>query len=229
MTRPRSLRSLLPFAAALLLLPAAPGWAQTPKYGGGLVTHPLSATPSMSPHEESTVATTQQASPCFNNLVYYDPAKRQESVDNIMPALWSGQYGHRNLVFFLRKDVKWHDGKPFTAGDVKYTFDAVRGAPDAKAKLKVNPRKLWYDNIEAIEAPDPYTVVFRLKKPQPSLLPMLASGYSPIYPAHVPLAELKNKCVGTGPFKLKENKPGELVEYVKNPDYFVKGAPSLRA
>jgi len=69
--------------------------------------------------------------------------------------------------------------------------------------------------------------VFRLKRPQPSLLLMLASGYSPVYPAHVPLAEFKNRCVGTGPFKLKENRPGELVEYVKNPDYFIKGRPYL--
>ena len=56
---------------------------------------------------------------------------------------------------------------------------------------------------------------------------MLASGYSPVYPAHVPLAEFKNECIGTGPFKLKESKPGEFVEYVKNPDYFVKGRPYL--
>ena len=56
---------------------------------------------------------------------------------------------------------------------------------------------------------------------------MLASGYSPVLPAHVPLAEFKNKCVGTGPFKLKENRPGELIEYVKNPDYFIKGRPYL--
>src|SRR5712691_10463257 len=206
----------------------SPPASQTPKSGGVLVTSPLSATPSLSPHEESTIATVQQTSPCFNNLVYYDPAKKQESVDTLIPELadkWSWQDGHRNLVFFLRKDVRWHDGKPFTSQDVKYTFDMVRGAPDAKAKLKVNPRKLWFENIEGIEAPDPYTVVFRLKKAQPSLLPMLASGYSPVYPAHVPLAEFKNKCVGTGPFKLKENRPGELVEYVKNTDYFVKGRP----
>ena len=232
MTRPRSLRpllSLVAVATALLLLVVG-ATAQAPKYGGVLVTSPLSATPSLSVHEESTVATTQQASPCFNNLVYYDPAKKQESVDTIIPELaekWSWQDNHRNLVFFLRKDVKWHDGKPFTSQDVKYTFDAVRGAPDAKAKLKVNPRKLWYENIEAIETPDAYTVVFRLKRPQPSLLPMLASGYSPVLPAHVPLAEFKNKCIGTGPFKLKENKPGESIEYVKNPDYFIKGRPYL--
>jgi peptide/nickel transport system substrate-binding protein len=232
MMRPRPLLSLLSLAAVLLLLVALPAIGQSgaPKYGGVLVTSPLSATPSLSPHEESTIATVQQASPCFSNLVYYDPTKKVESADTIIPELaekWSWQDGYRNLVFLLRRDVKWHDGKPFTAQDVKYTFDMVRAAPDAKARLKVNPRKLWYDGIEAIEVPDPYTVVFRLKHPQPSLLQMLASGYSPVYPAHVPLAEFKNRCIGTGPFKLKDNKPGELVEYVKNPDYFIKGRPYL--
>ena len=230
MTLPRPLIALALTAVLAVLVSVVAGTAQTPKYGGVLVTHPLSATPSLSPHEESTVATTQQASPCFNNLVYFDPAKTQESVDTLIPELaekWSWQDGYRNLVFFLRRDVKWHDGKPFTSDDVKYTFDMVRAAPDARARLKVNPRKLWFDNVEAIEAPDPHTVVFRLKRPQPSLLLMLASGYSAVYPAHVPLAEFKNRCVGTGPFKLKENKPGESVEYVKNPDYFVKGRPYL--
>jgi len=228
---------VLPLASVVaLLLATAPGTAQTPqasptpKYGGVLVSSPLSAPPSLSPHEESTIATVQQASPCFSNLAYYDPAKRQESVDTIIPELaekWSWQDNYRNLVFFLRRDVKWHDGKPFTSQDVKYTFDMVRGAPDARARLRVNPRKLWYENIEAIEAPEPYTVVFRLKRPQPSLLPMLASGYSPVYPAHVPVAEFKSRCIGTGPFRLKEYKAGEYVEYVKNPDYFVKGRPFL--
>lgn len=214
----------------LLVSLSIPAEAQTPKYGGVLVISPLSAPPSLSPHEEATISTVQQASPCFNNLVYFDPAKKQESVDTIIPELaerWSWQDNYRNLVFFLRKGVKWHDGRPFTSTDVKYTFDIVRGAPDAKGKLRVNPRKLWYENVEAIEAPDPHTVVFRLKRPQPSLLLMLASGYSPIYPAHVPVPEFKTKCIGTGPFKLKEYKPGEFLEFVKNPDYFVKGRPYL--
>ncbi|HEY3065598.1 MAG TPA: ABC transporter substrate-binding protein [Methylomirabilota bacterium] len=230
MTLPRAPIVLGLASAVALLVAVASGTAQAPKYGGVLVTHPLSATPSLSPHEESTVATVQQTSPCFNNLVYFDPAKAQESVDTLIPELaekWSWQDGYRNLVFLLRRDVRWHDGKPFTSEDVKYTFDMVRGAPDARARLKVNPRKLLFDNVEAIEAPEPSTVVFRLKRPQPSLLLLLASGYSVVYPAHVPLAEFKNRCVGTGPFKLKENKPGEYVEYVKNPDYFVKSRPYL--
>jgi peptide/nickel transport system substrate-binding protein len=221
---------LAPLTLLVVLALSLPAPAQAPKSGGVLTIHPLSAPPSLSPHEESTISVVQQASPCLSNLVYYAPAKKQESVDTIIPELaekWSWQDNFRNLVFLLRKDVKWHDGKPFTARDVKYTFDMVRGAPDAEAKLRVNPRKLWYENIEHIETPDPHTVVFRLKKPQPSLLPMLASGYAPVYPAHVPLAEFKNKCIGTGPYKLKENRPGEFVEYVRNPDYFVKGRPYL--
>ena len=227
------LRRFVRLAPAALLLVVAfslPAPAQAPKSGGILHIHPLTAPPSLSPHEESTIATVQQVSACYSNLVYFDPVKRQESLDSVIPELaerWSWQDNYRNLVFLLRKDVKWHDGKPFTSKDVKYTFDMVRGAPDATAKLRINPRKLWYENIEAIEAPDPLTIVFRLKRPQPSLLLLLASGYSPIYPAHVPEPELKTKCVGTGPFKLKEYKPGESVEYVRNPDYFVKGRPYL--
>src|SRR4029077_7049019 len=77
------------------------------------------------------------------------------------------------------------------------------------------------------DATEPQTAIFRLKRPQPSLLLMLASGYAPIYPAHVPLSELRTKCVGTGPFKLKEYRQGELIELVKNSDYFVKGRPYL--
>jgi peptide/nickel transport system substrate-binding protein len=228
----RSVRSVLlaPVALLLVLALCVPAPAQAPKSGGVLRIHPLSAPPSLSPHEESTIATVQPASACYNNLIYFDPAKKQESESTIIPELaerWSWQDGHRNLVFLLRKDVKWHDGQPFTSKDVKYTFDAVRGAPGATAKLRVNPRKLWYENVEHIETPDPHTVVFRLKRPQPSLLLMFASGYSPVYPAHVPFAELKTKCVGTGPYKLKDYRPGEFLEFVRNPDYFVKGRPYL--
>src|SRR5258708_4751254 len=160
----------------------------------------------------------------------FDPLKKQESLDTIIPELaekWSWQEGGKSLAFSLRKDVKWHDGQPFTSKDVKFTFDTVREAADAPAKLRINPRKEWYANVDAVEAPDPYTVVFRLKRPQPSLVAMLASGYSPVIPAHVPIAEHRARCIGTGPFKFKEWKRGQSVELVRNPDYFVKGRPYL--
>ena len=147
-------------------------------------------------HESATNSVTWPAMPCYSNLVIFDQQKQLERTDTIVPELaerWSWQDNYRNLVFFLRKDVKWHDGQPFTSKDVKFTFDVVREAKDAPAKLRLNPRKEWYGNVDAIETPDASTVVFRLKRPQPSLLTMLASGYSPVLPAHVPLAELLSR------------------------------------
>jgi peptide/nickel transport system substrate-binding protein len=205
--------------------------AQAPKPGGHLnimLREDLSQ--GFAVHETSTISTSYPSLPCFNNLVFFDQLKRTESLETLVPELaekWSWQDNFRNLVFFLRKDVKWHDGKPFTSRDVKFTFDMLREAPEAQAKLRINPRKDWYANIEAVEAADPHTVVFRLKRPQPSLLLMLASGYTPIYAAHVPPASYRTGCVGTGPFKVKEWRKGEYVDYVKNPDYFIKGRPYL--
>jgi peptide/nickel transport system substrate-binding protein len=186
--------------------------------------------PSLSIHEEATVSVNWGVMPCYNNLVVFNPQLGHESPATIVGDLaekWAWQDGGRTLVFTLRQGVRWHDGRPFSSADVKYTFDMVREAPGTTARLRLNPRKLWYGQVQAIEAPDPGTVIFRLKRPQPSLLMMLASGYSPVYPAHVPAAELRTRCVGTGPFKLKEYRPGELIEYVRNPDYFKKGLPYL--
>jgi len=181
-------------------------------------------------HETATNSVTWPAMPCYSNLVIFDQTKPIGRTETIVPELaerWSWQDSYRNLVFFIRKDARWHDGQPVTSKDVKFTFDLVREARDAPARLRLNPRKEWYANVEAIEAPDPYTVVFRLKRPQPSILAMLASGYSPVLPAHVALAEHRSRCVGSGPFKFKEWKRGQSVELVKNPDYFVKGRPYL--
>src|SRR5215831_11897314 len=215
----------------LALSSVGPALAQTPKPGGHLNVMQREDLPQgFAIHETSTISTSFPSMPCFNNLVVFDQLKRQESPETLVGELaekWSWQDNYRNLVFFLRKDIKWHDGKPFTSKDVKYTFDVVREAPDAPAKLRINPRKDWYANVEAIETPDASTVVFHLKRPQPSLLMMFASGYTPIYAAHVPPASYRTACMGTGPFKLKEWRKGEYVDYVKNPDYFVKGRPYL--
>src|SRR5262245_6199632 len=225
---------LLPALLAALALAMPPELlAQTPKPAGTLaITQREDLPQGFTIHETSTNSTVWQGMPWFNNLVLFDPLKATESVDTIIGELaekWSWQDNYRNLVFFLRKDVKWHDGKPFTSKDVKYTFDMVREASDATQKLRISPRSDWYSNVEAVEAADAYTVVFRLKRPQPSLLMMLASGYSPVYASHVPAASYRTGCVGTGPFKVKEWRKGEFVDYVKNPDYLVKGRPYLDA
>ncbi len=228
--RPRRQGLVVAGVLVIALLTASAWAASEPKYGGVLNATQSDLPPSLSIHEEATVAAVWPMMPCYNNLVLFDPLKKQESVNTIIGELaerWAWQDGGRTLVFTLRKGVKWHDGQPFTSNDVKYTFDVVREAPGAPAKLRVNPRKLWYETIASIDTPDAETVVFHLKRPQPSLILMLAAGYSPIYPAHVPPAELRQKCMGTGPFRFKEYRPGEYVELVKNPDYFIKGRPYL--
>lgn len=232
MTKTRAVA--LAFAVVLILvigLGGVPALSQTPKAGGTInITQREDLPQGFAIHETSTISVVWPAMPCFNNLVLFDPLKRQESADTIVGELaekWSWQDNGRNLVFSLRKNVKWHDGQPFTSKDVKHTFDMVREAPDAAAKLRINPRKGWYANVDAIEAPDPHTVVFRLTRPQPSLLLMLASGYSPVYAAHVPPANYRTACVGTGPFKVTEWRKGEFVDYAKNTNYFVPGRPYL--
>ncbi len=216
---------------AVFILISTVAWGVSePKYGGVLNATQSDLPPSLSIHEEGTVAAVWPMMPCYNNLILFDPLRKEENEKTLIGELaekWAWQDGGKALAFTVRKGVKWHDGQAFTSKDVKYTFDVLREAPGAPAKLRVNPRKLWYENIAEIETPSPDAVIFRLKRPQPSLLLMLAAGYSPIYPAHVPLTELRTKCVGTGPFKLKEYRPGEYVDLVKNPDYFIKGRPYL--
>lgn len=219
-------------AFLVYVMAVSPVWgaAAGPKYGGVLNAMHREDPPTLSIHEEATISTNWPMMSCYNNLVQFHPLRGQESPATIIGELaekWAWQDGGKVLVFTLRKGVRWHDGQPFASKDVKYTFDMVRGVPETAGRLRLNPRKEWYSQVQAIDTPDPYTVIFRLKRSQPALLLLLASGYSPVYPAHVPTAELRHRCMGTGPFKLKDYRPGEVIEMVRNPEYFIKGRPYL--
>src|SRR6202040_1434513 len=115
--------------------------------------------------------------------------------------------------------------QPFTAKDVKCTWDLLQGKGDAK--LRANPRKEWWGNVDEVTADDDLTAVFHLKRPQPALLTLLASGYSPIYPCHIPPAQMRQHPIGTGPFKFAEFKPNEYIKVTRNADYWKPGRPYL--
>src|SRR5437868_3600962 len=176
-------------AALALVLATSSLEAQAPKAGGVLTLRLREDIPyGFSIHESPTISTLWPSMPCFNNLVLFDPAKPTHSGDAIVGELaerWSWQDNYRKLVFFLRAGVKWHDGMPFTSKDVKATFDMLRESPEAPARLRLNPRRDWYVNVEGVDAIDPRTDVIKLKRPQPSLLTRLASGFTPIAAAHV--------------------------------------------
>src|SRR5437762_3163371 len=205
---------------------AHPAFAQ--KSGGILHQYMTDSPASMSIHEETTVVAGRPMMRVFNNLVMFDQHVKQNSLDVIVPDLatdWSWDEDGTRLTFHLHQGVKWHDGKPFTAADVKCTWDLVQGK--APEKLRVNPRKTWYDNLAEIATKGDYEATFVLKRPQPAFLMLLASGMSPVYPCHVSPKDMRLHPVGTGPFKFVEFKPNEHIKIAKNPDYWKPGLPYL--
>ena len=209
---------------ALVIATADAGWAQ--KAGGILKIQHRDTPPSASIHEEATVSTVVPFMALFNNLVMFDQNVAKNSFDSIVPDLassWSWSDDGKQLAFKLRQGVRWHDGKPFTAADVRCTFELLL-SPD---KLRRNPRSAWWGNVEKVTADGDFDVTFHLKNRQPALLALLASGYTPIYPCHVPIADMRRKPIGTGPFKFVELKMNEGVKLAKNTDYWKPGRPYL--
>ncbi len=213
---------------AVLIAIAAGGPALAQKQGGILRLSHFDSPASMSILEESTRAALQPMMHVFNNLVMYKQDVAQTSLESIVPDLatgWSWNEEGTELTFPLRQGVKWHDGKPFTAQDVKCTWDMLTGK--ANEKLRINPRKSWYTNLEEVTTKGDYQVTFRLKRPQPSLIALLASGWSPIYPCHVSPRDMRSHPIGTGPFKFVEFKPNESIKLTRNLDYWKKDRPYL--
>src|SRR6266849_2461261 len=205
---------------------AAPVLAQ--KQGGILRQYMIDSPASMSIHEEATPVATRPVMAVFNNLVLFDQHVPQNSLSSIVPDLatgWSWNEEGTTLTFSLRQGVAWHDGKPFTAKDVKCTFDMLTGK--SSEKFRVNPRKSWYRNLEEVTINGDYEVTFHLKQPQPAFLTALASGFSPIYPCHIAPRDMRQHPIGTGSFKFVEFKPNEYVKVTRNPDYWKKDRPYL--
>ena len=178
--------------------------------------------------EESTIAAERPMMGVFNNLVMYDQHVAQNSPRSIVPDLataWAWNEEGTELTLPLRQGVKWHDGKPFTAADVKCTFDLLRGK--ATDKLRINPRKSWFSNVAEVTTKGDYEVAFHLNRPQASFLAMLATGWTPIYPCHVSPQQMRLHPIGTGPFKFAEFRPNETIRVVRNPDYWKPGRPYL--
>ncbi len=166
-------RDLVAFVATgpvlALLLAAGPAFAQK---SGGILRVPFFDSPaSVSLHEESTFAALRPMMGVFNNLVMYKQDAPQNSMESIVPDLamsWSWNEDGTELTFPLRQGVKWHDGTPFAAKDVKCTWDMLAGkAGDA---LRLNPRKSWYANLDEVTTKGDDEVTFHLKRPQPSFL-----------------------------------------------------------
>jgi len=221
----RDLR-VLAAAGALLTVLATVDAAFAQKQGGILRMYSPDSPGSMSIHEEATIFAEGPMMGVFNNLVIYDQHVPQNSLQSIVPDLatsWSWNEDGTELTLPLHEGVAWHDGRPFTAKDVQCTWDMLTGK--SNEKLRVNPRKSWYGNLDSVTTNGDYEVTFRLKRPQPAFVALLASGFSPVYPCHVPPRDMRSHPIGTGPFKFVEFKPNEYIKVTRNPDYWKKSRP----
>jgi peptide/nickel transport system substrate-binding protein len=224
----RDLRVLAAAGAAWLALMVTAGGVFAQKPGGVLRVHALDSPPSLSMHEEVDAVPARATMGVFNNLVMFDQHVKQNSMRSIVPDLatgWSWSEDGKELTFPLRQGVKWHDGRPFTAGDVKCTWDLLTGK--SSEKLRLDPRKSWYRNLAEVTTNGDYEVTFHLQRPQPAFVALLAACYSVVYLCHVPPAAMRQHPVGTGAFKFAEFKPNERITMTRNPDYWKTGRPYL--
>ena len=125
-----------------------------------------------------------------------------------------------NYTFFLKKGVRFHNGRELTADDAKFALDRARN-PETK-----HPNARHYQDIVAIHVGDPHTVTITLKQVNAMFLYNLARQGSVIYPREA-VDQMKSQPVGTGPFMLDRWDRGDRVVLKRNPAYHVKGLPKL--
>ena len=223
------IRSMLLVALAVILAAGVlPVVAQDkPRYGGELVFVVPSEPPSYDGHQEETFGVTHPIAPHYNTLLRVDPFDRTgtKPVPDLAES-WTISKDAMTYTFKLRRGVKFHDGAEMTSKDVKASFDKIIFPPPGMK----SSRKASYQAVEVVEAPDPYTVRFRLKWPESSFLLNMASPWNFIYRADILAKDIhyyETHIDGTGPFKFVEHVKGSHWVGKKNPDYWDKGKPYL--
>src|SRR5262249_51562889 len=186
---------MLRFALVLILaaLPAL-AEAQTPVRGGTVVQAIAADPPTMNPGTTTDTQAWSLMGKLFNGLTYLDSEYRSHPD---LAESWEISKDGLTYTFKLRPNVKWHDGKPFTSADVKFSY------------LEVLPKyhptgRVAFQVVSAVDTPDPLTAVVRLKKPFAPFLFMTNLNNAPILPKHLlegkdfATAEFNSKPVGTG-------------------------------
>jgi peptide/nickel transport system substrate-binding protein len=216
---------LLTAAVVILVALSASAAEQAPRSGGLLKFAVSAEPPNYDCHANTSFAFIHPVRPHYNTLLEFDTAK-YPAIKGDLAESWTISKDGLAYTFRLRKGVRFHDGSAFTSEDVKATYDRIRNPPAGVLSL----RQAAYADIASIETPDANTVVFKLSKPNASMLANFASPWDCIYSA----ARLKKdpkfperNVMGTGPFTFDEHVAGSHWRGRKFKDYFEKGKPHL--
>jgi len=214
----------IPATAVIPLLLAAvfflPSYGFAVDYGDAFVTGSISDARTLLPILASDTASSSICSMLFNGLIKYD---KDLNLTGDLAERWEIEEGGKVIVFHLRKNVFWHDGAPFSAGDVEFTY---RSLIDPRVKT---PYSGDFERIESLQAIDAHTVRVVYKEP---FAPALSSWGMPIIPKHLLEGEDLNTTdfqrhpVGTGPFRFGKWLTQQKIELIYNPEYF-EGRPCL--
>jgi peptide/nickel transport system substrate-binding protein len=154
---------------------------------------------------------------CYNRLTTLDP---QYQVQPDLAMRWEASADLKTWTFHLRPGVKFHNGKPFDAKDVLFTYKRILDK-EVGSVLRVN-----FSIVTNIEAVDPLTVRFTLAVPYADL-PAATAGYQAMIVTESTVDRLATHPIGTGPFRFVEYKPGDQLVVERNPDYFLPDVPTL--
>ena len=219
------------FAAVLASAAMAAGSEEeAPKRGGTLTyTIPADAPPSFDGHREGTFATLHSVAPFYSVLIRVNPENPSSTTDfvcDLCAVMPTPTDGGKTYTFKIRDGVKFADGTALSAADVAASWDHIIHPP----KGVLSPRQSWYSMVDTVTAPDPTTVVFKLKFATNAFLPALADPFAFVYQK----AKLEKdprwyekNILGSGPFKFAEYETGQSIKGVRNPDYYHKGLPYL--
>ena len=204
---------------------------ETPQTGGILNFVVGSKIPSYDAHMESTFGMIHPIRPFYSLLIRVNPDNPQSPTDFVCD-LCDGDVptatnNGLTYAFKIRQDVKFHNGEPLTAADIKATFDKIVFPPEGVPST----RKAFFSSVDSITVPDTYTVVFNLKYASGAFIPALAAPYNFVYSKKDldtnGYAWHQTNINGTGAFTFVEHKPGAYVEGKKYANFHVKGLPYL--
>jgi peptide/nickel transport system substrate-binding protein len=218
------------FALGAAALAATPGEEEGGKRGGNLTyVIPADAPPSFDGHREGTFAMLHATAPFYSVLIRINPENPSSTTDfvcDLCTAMPQPTDDGKTYTFKIREGVKFHDGSPLTAADVAKSWQMIIDPP----KGMRSPRQSWYEMVDKVEAPDPTSVVFRLKFATNAFLPALADPFTFIYKKEILDRDprwYEANILGSGPFKFAEYETGQAMKGVRNPDYYRKGLPYL--